>query len=195
MVGVTNLSAKCPRCKRNNCYSWWESHAGESGLHCPNCGYEYKLVQVVDRKKTKELHIKEGISLKEEFPKVWKQTKKGKFIQKAYYYDEGQRKKREEVDFNKRTISISKEQILAKRMYLEGYKLKNIFAAVGVSLATICRWAKRYGWEVLYQKGYEKKLRTIDCDNYRVFYFKRSHRAPIKKESKKQLPCETEFKR
>ena len=165
--------------------SSWESNTGESELWCPDCGYQYRLVTVVDRKKTNEMRIAEGISLKEKFPIYWKRNKNGKFFFKSYFYDEGQRKKKKELDFNKKTLSFSKEQIIAERMYLDGYRIKNIVAAAGVSLKTICRWANKYGWELQYRREYENKLKSIEPDNYFKVLFKRSHRFPKRKSLQK----------
>jgi transposase-like protein len=178
MVGVDDFNAKCPRCKRSNCYAWFDSHMGEDNLFCPDCGFQRRILQMVDKKKSRELRISQGVDPNEKFPKIWKQTKRGAFIFRVYYYDEGKRKKKDEMDFNKKPRPFPEKRALVGRMYLEGYKLKYISAASGFSITTINRWAKKFKWDIKYQKWYDKEVGPFEADNYLKFQYKKEYRDP-----------------
>jgi len=181
MSSVDDFSVTCPRCKRKNCHYWWDSHLGRSSLFCPNCEFEIITVWIVDRKKSRELRISQGVDSDEEFPKVFKKAKDGIIISKTYYYDEGIRKKEDEVDFNKKSAYYSKIKTLVCRMYLDGYKLKYISAASGISIKTISSWAKRFKWDLKYKKFYWNKVGRYEGDNnYFLFLGKRKYRVPCR---------------
>lgn len=181
MSSVDDFNVTCPRCKRKNCHYWWDSHLGRSSLSCPNCDLDIITVWIIDKKKSQELRISQGIDPNEEFPKVFKKAKDGRIISKTYYYDEGRRKKENEVDLNKKSVPYPEIKILVRRMYLDGYKLKYISKASRISIKTISHWAKKFKWDLEYKKFYWDKVGRYQGDNnYLLFLSKQKYRAPCR---------------
>ena len=79
----------------------------------------------------------------------------------------------------RRLNNIPKQQIKAEELYLNGVKKRIIAGSVGVSLMTIYRWAKQYGWELIYKQKYEEELnKSKDFDERLLFMA--FHRTPDK---------------
>lgn len=77
----------------------------------------------------------------------------------------------------RRINNVPKQQVVAEKLYLRGYKKRNIALSVGVSLMTLYRWIKKYGWEEAYKQKYEEELNKVeDPEDELVFMI--THRNP-----------------
>lgn len=76
----------------------------------------------------------------------------------------------------RRPSYVPKEQVEAKKMYLNGMLKEVIAEKLGVSLMTIYRWAKKGNWERRYSKEYERKLKKIY--SFEQQFLRKSYRKP-----------------
>lgn len=61
----------------------------------------------------------------------------------------------------RRISSIPKQQVLAEKLYMKGMKIPFIAISAGVSVMTLYRWARKYGWEKEYALQYETQMLKI----------------------------------